>query len=405
MKPYWTGKKVTRPFNALYLDGTLADDLKAEIDANKASCASLAQQYNSFGRICVVDDLTSPSTDKTKLYINKELTTSPDPNRTITWTDGGNQKYYYLSTINGDIRASNLKPGDMICFTRNTATDKGGVTAKKRPSIYFVKSITGKGASSGTTDYTMALVRKPAREFQLPFNSIGEQPGYYPVNPTGYAARGGPSDEYGYGIVLNRPFQEGTDTGRGIAQIYIPDSPGSASDHQVMVRSLWGITDSNYADKYKTTGWTKIATGGLKTLSGVSLLGSGNITSLPKLILTEAGLDLSKTSTGIDFSGSSFYVTNIESGSYSWSWNSTTVGSSYETNVTFQNGTKGYGSWHVVATCSADPSASTGGYGSQIVVGVGNITSSGFLLSARRWNNSYTPPTRWVIHWIAVKYY
>ena len=255
------GKKVTRPFNALYLDGTLADDLKAEIDANKASCASLAQQYNDFGRICVVDDLTSPSTDKTKLYINKELTTSPDPNRTITWTDGGNQKYYYLSTINGDIRASNLKPGDMICFTRNTAIANSGVTAKKRPSIYFVKSITGKGASSGTTDYTMALVRKPAREFQLPFNSIGEQPGYYPVNPTGYADRNGPSDEYDYGIVLNRPFQDGTDTGRGIAQIYIPDSPGSASDRQVMVRSLWNVTDSNYAGQYKTVGWTKIVTG------------------------------------------------------------------------------------------------------------------------------------------------
>ena len=255
------GKKVTRPFNALYLDGTLADDLKAEIDANKASCASLAQQYNDFGRICVVDDLTSPSTDKAKLYINKKLTASPDPNPTITWTDGGDQKYYYLSTINGDIRASNLKPGDMICFTRNNATDKGGVTAKKRPSIYFVKSITGKGASSGTTDYTMVLCRKPAREFQLPYNSAGEQPGYYPVNPTGYAARGGPSDDYGYGIVLNRPFQEGTDTGRGIAQIYIPDSPGSASDHQVMVRSLWNVTDSNYADQYKTVGWTKIVTG------------------------------------------------------------------------------------------------------------------------------------------------
>ena len=256
------GKKVTRPFNALYLDGTLADDLKAEIDANKASCASLAQQYNDFGRICVVDDLTSPSTDKTKLYINKELTTSPDPNRTITWTDGGDQKYYYLSTINGDIRASNLKPGDMICFTRNTATANSGVTAKKRPSIYFVKSITAEGhLNLGTTDYTMVLCRKPAREFQLPYNSAGEQPGYYPVNSVGYAARGGPSDEYGYGIVLNRPFQQGTDTGRGIAQIYIPDSPGSASDHQVMVRSLWGITDSNYADQYKTVGWTKIATG------------------------------------------------------------------------------------------------------------------------------------------------
>ena len=255
------GKKVTRPFNALYLDGTLADDLKAEIDANKASCASLAQQYNDFGRICVVDDLTSPSTDKTKLYINKKLTTSPDPNWTITWTDGGNQKYYYLSTINGDIRASNLKPGDMICFTRNTATDKGGVTAKKRPSIYFVKSITGKGASSGTTDYTMVLCRKPAREFQLPYNSAGEQPGYYPVNSVGYAARGGPSDDYGYGIVLNRPFQEGTDAGRGIAQIYIPDEPGSASERQVMVRSLWNVDDSNYAEKYKTVPWTKIATG------------------------------------------------------------------------------------------------------------------------------------------------
>lgn len=257
------GKKVTRPFNALYLDGTLADDLKAEIDANKASCASLTQQYNDFGRICVVDDLTSPSTDKTKLYINKELTTSPDPNRTITWTDGGNQKYYYLSTINGDIRASNLKPGDMICFTRNTATANSGVTAKKRPSIYFVKSIEWKdGSVSGTTVYTMTLVRKPAREFQLPFNSAGEQPGYYPVDPQhGYAARGGPSDDYGYGIVLNRPFQQGTDTGRGIAQIYIPDSPGSASDRQVMVRSLWNVTDSNYADQYKTVGWTKIATG------------------------------------------------------------------------------------------------------------------------------------------------
>ena len=255
------GKKVTRPFNALYLDGTLADDLKAEIDANKASCASLAQQYNDFGRICVVDDLTSPSTDKTKLYINKELTTSPDPNRTITWTDGGNQKYYYLSTINGDIRASNLKPGDMICFTRNTATANSGVTAKKRPSIYFVKSITGKGAGLGTTDYTMALCRKPAREFQLPYNSAGEQPGYYPVNSVGYENRNGPSDEYNYGIVLNRPFQQGTDTGRGIAQIYIPDSPGSASDRQVMVRSLWNVTDSNYADQYKTVGWTKIATG------------------------------------------------------------------------------------------------------------------------------------------------
>ena len=255
------GKKVTRPFNALYLDGTLADDLKAEIDANKASCASLAQQYNDFGRICVVDDLTSPSTDKTKLYINKELTTSPDANRTITWTDGGNQKYYYLSTINGDIPASNLKPGDMICFTRNTATANSGVTAKKRPSIYFVKSITGKGASSGTTDYTMVLCRKPAREFQLPYNSAGEQPGYYPVNSVGYAARNGPSDEYGYGIVLNRPFQQGTDTGRGIAQIYIPDEPGSASERQVMVRSLWNVADSNYAEKYKTVPWTKIATG------------------------------------------------------------------------------------------------------------------------------------------------
>ena len=415
--------------NAAYLDGKSSSTYAASSDLN-----NLKSTVNGRARVYVVDNLAPSSTDTTKAYINSKLTASPDAERTITWTDGryvlnpgggssgggsggsirstsvqsasGDQRqYWYLATVSGDIRASNLKPGDMICFTRNTATDKGGVTAKKRPSIYFVKSITGKGASSGTTDYTMVLCRKPAREFQLPYNSAGEQPGYYPVNSVGYAARGGPSDDYGYGIVLNRPFQEGTDAGRGIAQIYIPDSPGSASDHQVMVRSLWGITDSNYADKYKTTGWTKIATGGLKTLSGVSLLGSGNITSLPKLSLTQAGLDLSKTSTGIDFSGSGFYVTNIESGSYSWSWDSTTVGSSYEMNVTFQNGTKGYGSWHVVATCSADPSASTGGYGSQIVVGVGNVTSSGFLLSARRWNNSYTPPTKWVIHWIAVKYY
>ena len=414
--------------NAAYLDGKLPSTYAASSDLN-----DLESTVNGRARVYVVDNLAPSSTDTTKAYINSELTASPDANRTITWTDGryvlnpgggssgggsggsirstsvqsasGDQRrYWYLATVSGDIPASNLKPGDMICFTRNTAIANSGVTAKKRPSIYFVKSITGKDASSGTTDYTMVLCRKPAREFQLPFNSIGEQPGYYPVNSDGYKNRNGPSDEYNYGIVLNRPFQQGTDTGRGIAQIYIPDSPGSASDHQVMVRSLWGITDSNYADKYKTTGWTKIATGGLKTLSGVSLLGSGNITSLPKLSLTEAGLDLCKSSSGISFT-TAFYVTNIESGSYSWSWNSTTVGSSYETNVTFQNGTKGYGSWHVVATCSADPSASTGGYGSQIVVGVGNITSSGFLLSARRWNNSYTPPTRWVIHWIAVKYY
>ena len=107
-------------------------------------------------------------------------------------------------------------------------------------------------------------------------------------------------------------------------------------------------------------------------------------------------------------SGGSIRSTNVQSASGDqrryW-YLATVIGSSYEMNVTFQNGTKGYGSWHVVATCSADPSASTGGYGSQIVVGVGNITSSGFLLSARRWNNSYTPPTKWVIHWIAVKYY
>ena len=165
-------------------------------------------------------------------------------------------------------------------------------------------------------------------------------------------------------------------------------------------------TEKDLANKQDTL----VSGTNIKTLGGTSLLGSGNIDSLvlSKLKIgsydTNA-FDLSTCVYGIKFSDANYTVVNVESGSYSLTWDNTNIGSSFETNVTFHAGSKGSGTWHVVATCSADPSESTGGYGSQIVVGVGNVTTSGFLLSARRWNNSYTPPSKYIIHWIAVKYW
>ena len=116
-------------------------------------------------------------------------------------------------------------------------------------------------------------------------------------------------------------------------------------------------------------------------------------------------LDLSSSSSRIKFTNSSttaYYITNIESGSVSLSgMNQASSGTRKTISVNFHNGSKGSGSWYVVAT--AKGSSST--FPEYVTVGVTSISNSGFTIHARKITSSPGGSPDLDVHYIAIKYY
>ena len=106
-------------------------------------------------------------------------------------------------------------------------------------------------------------------------------------------------------------------------------------------------------------------------------------------------LDLSSSSNGIKFNTSSYYVTNMESGSVDVSLGASS-GNEASKNVSFHGGSKGSGSWHVVA--QAD-----GVLSDNVSVGITSISNSGFSIWVKNVISASKRTLR--LHYIAVKYY
>ena len=106
-------------------------------------------------------------------------------------------------------------------------------------------------------------------------------------------------------------------------------------------------------------------------------------------------LDLSSSSNGIKFNASSYYVTNMESGSVSVSLGPS-VGNEASKNVSFHGGSKGSGSWHVIA--QAD-----GVLSDNVSIGVTSISNSGFTIWVK--NVISSSKRTLALHYVAVKYY
>lgn len=106
-------------------------------------------------------------------------------------------------------------------------------------------------------------------------------------------------------------------------------------------------------------------------------------------------VNLASSSTGIQFNSSAYYVTNMESGSVS-----VTLGASNGTEasktVSFHGGSKGSGSWHIIATAE-------GTYSDNVSIGISGISNTGFTIWVR---NVYSASSRTLnLHYVAVKYY
>lgn len=136
---------------------------------------------------------------------------------------------------------------------------------------------------------------------------------------------------------------------------------------------------------------------------------SGNIT-LPNYFPANgeavAGtLNLANSTNGIRFTSSSttaYYVTNIESGSVTLSgMNQASSGTRKTISVNFYNGSKGSGSWYVVATVKGSSST----FPEYVTVGVTNISNSGFTINARKITSSPGGSPDLDVNYVAIKYY
>lgn len=116
-------------------------------------------------------------------------------------------------------------------------------------------------------------------------------------------------------------------------------------------------------------------------------------------------LNLANSTNGIRFTSSTttaYYVTNIESGSAVLSgMNTANSGTKKTYSVNFHNGSKGSGSWYVVATATGD----SGAYPEYIIVGVTSISDSGFTIKARKIASTSGGSPNIIVHYVAIKYY
>lgn len=107
-------------------------------------------------------------------------------------------------------------------------------------------------------------------------------------------------------------------------------------------------------------------------------------------------LDLASSSNGIKFNSTSYYVTNMESGSVDVTLGYA-LGNETSKTVSFHGGSKGSGTWHVVA--QAD-----GVLSDNVSIGVTSISNTGFTIWVKNVLAGSSSRTL-RLHYIAVKYY
>ena len=116
-------------------------------------------------------------------------------------------------------------------------------------------------------------------------------------------------------------------------------------------------------------------------------------------ITTSGTLDLSTSSNGIQFcmakGGNPYFITNIEAGSKDVTLGAKN-GAEASVNVTYHNGSKGGGTWYIVATAH-------GSYCDTVSVGIESESAKGFKIWVR---NVYAAASRTLhINWVAIKYH
>ena len=109
-------------------------------------------------------------------------------------------------------------------------------------------------------------------------------------------------------------------------------------------------------------------------------------------------LDLGPQYAGIQFNTEDFVVTNMESGSVQITVEANATLKLTSKEVTFHDGAKGDGSWHVTVTAD-------GQYSSYLTIGVANVRNNGFDIFARTMGAVPTGFETMYVHYVAVKYF
>lgn len=147
----------------------------------------------------------------------------------------------------------------------------------------------------------------------------------------------------------------------------------------------------------------------LKTINGNSLFGSGDVPltvatlpstgSMSSLALTDR-LDLQNAPYGIKFSSAAYAVTNMEAGEVEI-YLGKSVGNDASASVSFHAGSKGQGTWKVLATVTGKA------WVTSVTCTIESITAAGFKIWVRRLvdTSSNSSSGTITVDWIAIKYW
>ena len=259
-----------------------------------------------------------------------------------------------------------------MALTKNIPTIYDWAKSPNKPS--YTASEVGAAASSHTHDY-------------LPLDGSRAMSGtlILPINQIGLKFRDGGSWEVGtfYGSADNEALTFYSKDAKTSFQFICGSVPSSSNSWQTITPGLQ-IRDNKVIIN-------KQLANGVSSDYNLEVNGSMYASS----ITTPGILNLQKSSEGIKFSSENYYVTNIEAGQKSVTLGAKNGAEAY-VDVTYHNGSKGSGTWYIVATAH-------GSYCDTVSVGIENKSNTGFRIWVR---NVYAASSRTLtINWIAIKYW
>ena len=209
-----------------------------------------------------------------------------------------------------------------------------------------------------------------------------------PINTTGLKFRDNTTWEVGtfYGTADNEALTFYTKNDSTSFQFINGSQPGSTDSWQTITPALQIRNNKVIINKQLANGVSSDY-----NLEVNGFMYASNIT-------TPGTLDLSTSSNGIQFcmakGGTPYFITNIEAGSKDVTLGAKN-GAEASVNVTYHNGSKGGGTWYIVATAH-------GSYCDTVSVGIESESTTGFKIWVR---NVYAAGSRTLhINWIAIKY-
>ena len=287
---------------------------------------------------------------------------------------------YYIKLASPGVTANRtiIMPDDSgtMALTKNIPTIYDWAKSPNKPS--YTASEVGAAASSHTHDY-------------LPLDGSRAMSGtlILPINQIGLKFRDAGSWEVGtfYGSADNEALTFYSKSAKTSFQFICGSVPSSSNSWQTLTPGLQIRDNKVIINKQLANGVSSDY-----NLEVNGFMYASNIT-------TPGTLDLSTSSSRIQFciakGGTPYFITNIEAGSKDVTLGAKN-GAEASVNVTYHNGSKGGGTWYIVATAH-------GSYCDTVSVGIESESATGFKIWVR---NVYAAASRTLhINWIAIKYH